>query len=512
MKKRNLGDFAQALEDKGLLVEAVLSDPLQPVGYLTYDSRDLGENTLFVCKGAAFKEIYLQQVIEKGIAGYVSEKVYENIDADVPHLLVTDIRKAMPVLAGLFYDDAWKELNLTGITGTKGKSTTTYYIKSILDTWMQETGGKATGVISSIDTYDGVIFEESHLTTPEVMDLHKHFRNAVDSGIRYMEMEVSSQGLKYDRVAGITFDVGIFLNISEDHISPLEHPTMEDYFQSKLRIFENTRHAVVNLDSDRADEVLKASEAAEDRLTFSQKDPSADIYAYDVRKEEGEIRFNVRFKGNEEAQMAAFDEPFALTMPGLFNVENALAAIACSLFYQVPLRVMQEGLLIARSSGRMEVYTSKDNKVVAIVDYAHNKLSFEKLFESTAIEYPGYHIVSIYGCPGVKALLRRKDLAEVAVRYASKIYIVAEDPGLEPFDHICEDMLQYIKPSGCPYEIIEDRGEAIRKAVLETQEPTVLLITGKGNETRQKYGAEYLPCVSDVEITKKALAEYNEMR
>ncbi len=503
MRKLDLKDYAKALQQQGLLVSAVLPEREAPVGYLTYDSRDLGTDTLFVCKGAAFKAQYLQNVIKAGITGYVTERVYEEVSPDVPHLLVKDIRKAMPVLAGLFYADAWKELNLVGITGTKGKSTTTYYVKHILDVWMEALGKPSTGVISSIDTYDGVIFEESHLTTPEVMDLHKHFRNAADSGIEYMEMEVSSQGLKYDRVAGITFDVGVFLNISEDHISPLEHPTMEDYFQSKLRIFENTVHAVVNLDSDRAQEVLEAARKAQDCLTFSQQDPAADLYGYDVHKEKHEIRFRVR--------SASFDEPFALTMPGLFNVENALAAIAVSLFLKVPMEYIRKGLYEARSSGRMEVYTSADDQVVAVVDYAHNRLSFEKLFASTAVEYPGYHIISIYGCPGVKALLRRKDLAEVAVRYASKIYLVAEDPGLEPFDHICADIVPYIEPSGCPYEIIEDRGEAIRKAVLEVQEPTVLLITGKGNETRQKYGAEYLPCESDVELTKKALAEYDKM-
>ena len=505
MRFLTLNDYKEALEKAGLLVGETLADPTLEIRYLTYDSRDIGENTLFVCKGAAFKEEYLLQAVSKGAVAYVAERSYDG--AGVPGLVVSDIRRAMPVLAGLFYDDAWKQLGLVGITGTKGKSTTTYYVKYILDAWMKQQHLPQTGVISSIDTYDGVIFEESHLTTPEVMDLHKHFRNAVDSGLKYMEMEVSSQGLKYDRVDGVTFDVGVFLNISEDHISPLEHPTMDDYFYSKLKIFRQTRHAVVNLDSDRVQEILEAAAAAEDLLTFSQKDPSANLYGSEVEKVDGEIRFRVQAHLNGLAE--DFDEPFALTMPGLFNVENALAAIAVSLFLGVPREFIHAGLYTARSSGRMEVYTSKDKKIIGIVDYAHNKLSFEKLFESTAKEYPGYKIVSIYGCPGVKALLRRKDLAEVAVQYASKIFICAEDPGLEPFMHISEDIAQYIRPSGCPFDIIEDRDEAIHQAILEAKEPTVLLITGKGNETRQKYGAEYLPCASDVEITKKYLAEYD---
>lgn len=501
MKTYDLRDYAERLADAGLLVSANLPERPLPIRYLTYDSRDLGEDTLFVCKGAAFKPVYLEDVVRRGIQGYVSEQDFSAIAPDTPSLRVCDIRRAMPYLGGLFYGDAWKELATVGITGTKGKSTTTYYVKYILDRWLASGHKPQSAIIGGIDNYDGVIFEESHLTTPEAIDLHRHFRNAVDSGISCLEMEVSSQGLKYNRVDGITFDVGMFLNISEDHISPLEHPTMEDYFQSKLRIFDHARCGVVNLDSDRADEVVAAAQKCERVLTFSLKRPDADIYGYDVRKEAGEIRFSVRTKD--------FDLPFALTMPGLFNVENALAAIAAAIALGVPTQFMQEGLYAARSSGRMEVYTSQDQKVVCIVDYAHNKLSFEKLFSSTKQEYPGYQIISIFGCPGLKALLRREALGTIAGQYAAKVYIVAEDPGMEPFMDISLDIARYVERTGCPYEIIEERGEAIRKAVLSAETPTVLLITGKGNETRQKYGSQYLPCKSDVELTKEALAEYD---
>ena len=501
MNVLNLRDYAEKLQEAGLVVSCQMPEEDLPIEYLTYDSRDLGVNTLFVCKGAAFKAVYLQDVINRGIQAYVTEKEYENVDKDVPYILVTDIRKAMPVLADMFYEEAWKKLNLVGITGTKGKSTTAYYVKHILDCYLSAQGKNQSGIISSIDTYDGVIFEESHLTTPETLDLHKHFRNAVNSNLEYMEMEVSSQGLKYDRVAGITFDVGVYLNISEDHISPIEHPTFEDYFAAKLKIFQHTKHAVVNLDGDFTDEVLEASKAAEDRMTFSQKDENADIYAYDVRKIDQEIHFNVR--------TAQFDQEFVLTMPGLFNVENALAAIGTAMFLNIPLEYMLKGLHDARSSGRMEVYASKDRRVIGIVDYAHNRLSFEKLFDSTQIEYPGYGIISIFGCPGKKALLRRRDLGTIAGENSEKVYIVAEDPGLEPFMDISEEVARYVEATGCDYEIIEERGYAIRKAIMTADHPVVLLITGKGNETRQKYGAQYLPCLSDVELTKKYIAEYD---
>ena len=157
----------------------------------------------------------------------------------------------------------------------------------------------------------------------------------------------------------------------------------------------------------------------------------------------------------------------------------------------------------------MELYASKDKKIIAIVDYAHNKLSFEKLFSSTKEEYPDYGIVSIFGCPGKKAYIRRRDLGTIAGKYAEKVYLAAEDPGYEPAEDISKDIAQYVEAQHCPYAIIEDRGEAIRTAIREAKDKTVLLVTGKGNETRQKYGCEYIDCPSDVEYVKKYLEEYD---
>ncbi|MBC8544061.1 Mur ligase family protein [Bianquea renquensis] len=500
IKTHTLSEYRDRLQEAGLLVEAHIPDAAEPVEYLSYNSKDLGKNTLFVCKGAAFKEEYFRDVCRQGILAYVSETAYGETDPAIASFLVQDIRKAMPVIADLYYNRAWEELNLIGITGTKGKSTTAYYVKYILDAYLLDHQKNRSGIISSIDTYDGVIQEESHLTTPEAMDLHMHFRNAVNSHIEYMEMEVSSQALKYDRVDGITFDVGVYLNISEDHISPLEHPDFEDYFAAKLKIFQHCRTAVVNMDADRWEDTRKAAQQASSMLTFSTQNPMANIFGYDIQKEGHDTVFKVKTK--------EFDRQFRLTMPGLFNVENALAAIGAVMALGIPVEYMVEGLERARSSGRMEIYASKDNQIVAIVDYAHNKLSFEKLFSSVQQEYPGRDIISIFGCPGLKALLRREDLGTIAGRYSKKVYIVAEDPGLEPFMDISRDIAQYVEAQHCEYEIIEERGEAIQKAIAQGKN-CILLITGKGNETRQKYGANYLPCISDVEYTKKYLEEYN---
>ena len=195
-------------------------------------------------------------------------------------------------------------------------------------------------------------------------------------------------------------------------------------------------------------------------------------------------------------------------MPGLFNVENALAAIATSLIYKIPLDYIKRGLHIARSKGRMELFSTKDKKLFVLVDYAHNKLSFEKLFGSVKEEYKDREIISIFGCPGKKAYKRRTELGEIASIYSKKIYIVAEDPGEEKYADIASEMEKHIT---CDYEKIEDRKEAIRKAIFSIRNKTIILVTGKGDETRQKYGRKYLPYPSDSSIVKEAIKEYDEL-
>lgn len=497
----NLEFYLKELEKENLVREAFIPDMEEKVKYLTYNSKDIEKNSLFVCKGAAFKQEYLEMAVNEGIMAYVSEKKYD-LNKEIPYIIVSDIRKAMPILAFRYYNNPAENFKLVGITGTKGKSTTTYYVKYIFDEYLKSQGKNQSAVISGIDVYDGVINEESHLTTPESMDLFKHFKNVKDTGIELLEMEVSSQALKYNRVDKVMFDVGIYLNISEDHISPIEHPDFEDYYKSKLKIFEHSKNAVVNLDADFSESALEAAKVSPNIITFSLKNPKADIYGYDVVKEENDILFKVR--------TAKFDKQFKLTMPGLFNVENALAAIAAAYILEIPEEFIYKGLEKARSSGRMEVYSSKDKTIIAIVDYAHNKLSFEKLFESTVKEYAGREIVSVFGCPGKKALLRRRDLGTIAGKYSQKVYICAEDPGYEPVEDISKEIAGYVEAQNCDYVIIEDRGEAIKAAINEANPNTVILITGKGNETRQKYGSEYIPCPSDVEYTVKYLKEYDE--
>lgn len=501
MKKFLLKEYIEKLYKENLILEDNTDDKMKDefVNLLSYNSREVEKNTLFVCKGATFKKEYLADAISSGVMAYVSETKF---DVEVPCILVKNSYIALASLSEMYFDFPTDKLNVIGITGTKGKSTTAYYIKYILDEYMKSKNKKETAIISSIDTIDGVIKEESHITTPESYELERHFRNAVNSDMENVVMEVSSQALKMGRVHSVNFDVGVFLNISEDHISPIEHKDFNDYFESKLKIFKHSKLACINLDSDHVDRVIEASSDSPKVITFSKTNSTADIYAYNIKKVEDSIIFMVK--------TPEYEKEFELTMPGLFNVENALAAISVCYALNIPVQFIYDGLKIARSSGRMELYSTKDKNILALVDYAHNKLSFEKLFESTKAEYPDRKILIVFGCPGKKALLRRKDLGTIAGKYADKVYLTAEDPGAEPVIDICNDIASYVSKYTSNYEIIEDREEAIKKAILTAPDNSIILLTGKGNETRQKYGTEYIPCLSDVECVKKYFDEYDK--
>ena len=259
-----LREYVDALRDAGILVESTVSDELaaREIHCLTYDTRALSEDALFICKGAHFKEEYLCDALSRGAIAYVAEKKH-NVDA--PCLLVNDIRYSLVVLGQLFYNHVTDKLTSVGITGTKGKSTTAYYVRYILNDWLRAQSMPECAILSSIDNYDGKNTEESHITTPEVLELYQHFENAYESGISHLVMEASSQALKYGRVRGITYDVAAFLNIGSDHISPIEHPDFEDYFNSKLKIFDSCRFGCVNTDAKYADRVI---EYAKDRCNL----------------------------------------------------------------------------------------------------------------------------------------------------------------------------------------------------------------------------------------------------
>ena len=500
LKSFKLSKYAHDLECADLLTgQYPDSDPV--ITGLTYDSRDVSPGSLFVCKGRHFKKEYLLKAIDRGAVAYLGE---DNLQVDLPFLQVSDVRVAMPILAQRFYNHPEREIEIIGITGTKGKSTTAFYLREILNLWQLAAGAKEIAFISTIETYDGVERFDSHLTTPEAMELYLRLHNARSSGIKYLVMEVSSQGLKYNRLDGISFSAAAFLNISEDHISDIEHSDFNDYLHSKLRIFRHTPRVVLDLDQPESPGVQQA--ASENNNTiyyYSRQNPVADVFATKIIKSEYGYNFDVL--------MPEGVFPFEIEMPGQFNIDNALAAISLARLVSCPVEFMQQGLKQARTPGRMELFATKDRKILALVDYAHNKLSFEKLFETAGLDFPGYRKVIIFGCPGSKGISRRYDLGTAAGHLADYSYLTEEDPRYEDVVMISKEVGRHIEAAGGSYEIIADRKEAIRTAFEQAKDKTLLLIVGKGAETTQMRGDNYVEVQSDISIAQELVAEYDRL-
>lgn len=542
-RKVTVQDFADALGVAGQLVSiegepacsAVMALYTYPeltdigaraVSGVTYNSKDVSEGSLFIVKGAHFREQYLDDAIAKGAACFIREdpdapetaecsligddeaaaagrRIIEKAKGSCIGIYVRDIRKAMPVIAETFYGRLSDELSVVGITGTKGKSTTTYFMRYILDDYMAATGGCRTAVCSGIDNYDGVIEEESHLTTPEIIELYHHMDNALRTGITYMSMEVSSQALKYDRVTGISFAAGAFLNIGSDHISAIEHPDFEDYLSAKLRLFAHCRKACINKDCDEQERIWEAAKDCPHVISFSHIDSSANVFGYDVTSHEGRVSFRARGRSIEGYD--DFDEMFTLGTFGTINVENALAAISLSALLGIPVEYVKSGLEKANSPGRMEVFRSADKRRIAIVDYAHNKLSYEKFFETIKDEFPGKKMLIVFGCPGGKAFARREELGTIAGMNCTHSIITEEDYGEEDVNKICGEIAGFVEAAGGSFEIIVDRVEAIKKAITLMDDDTILFLPGKGRETREKRGIQYVDTPSDADVVMKYL-------
>ncbi len=509
MDTLTLASLAALLERRGWLAgtrNLTAEAGATPVTGADCDSRVVRPGHLFICKGAAFKPAYLAAALNAGAVAYLCDEGRADELAaaapGVPALVARpeSLRPAMALAAAEAFGRPDRAVQVVGITGTKGKSTVSYMLRAILDNGVP---GSGTGVIGSIDTYDGVENLESHNTTPEAPDLWRHIANVRAAGLPYLDMEVSSQGLKYDRVLGLTFDVGVFLNIGRDHISPVEHPDFEDYFASKLRIFDQTRTAVVNLDADHADEILARAAQCEKCLRFSAAGtPGADVWASNVTSSLGRVSFT--------AHMPTWEAPVTLPMPGLFNVDNALAAAAVAEALGIGADQVVRGLAEARVPGRMELVCPPDggDKVMALVDYAHNKLSYQRFFPSVKEEFPGWRVIALFGAPGGKAYERRQELPEEAAKWADYLIYTEEDPANEAVEEICAQMVA-ATPAGVPYEVICDREEAVRRATelaYAGDGPAIVCLLAKGDETRQHEGNAFMPCRTDGEIFLEAAA------
>ena len=490
----SLNYYASLLEEKGLVIKKDLKDAgEEPVSSLTYDSREAKSGTLFVCKGEAFKKEYLEKALGCGSICYVSETDY---GLDVPRIIVSDIRQAMPHLAKAFYDIHEGALTIIGITGTKGKTTTAWYTRKLLDDYLLSKGEKPCAFISTVETFDGKETIESGITTPEIFEGYRHLRNAYDSGLKFVVMEVSSQALKYNRVTGITFDIAVLLNISEDHISPKEHPNFADYFNTKLSIYDQCVTALVNSECVYREGIFEAAKMKNRVLSCGWSRPS-DFQARDIKEKEGKIYFTLHAEYS--------DHEMCLGMRGLFNLENALVAIAIARQCGVSFESIKTSLENVSVPGRVEEYYGRNGDLICVVDYAHNGLSFEKILTMARTNWPDHRVVTVFGCPGNKAYNRRKDLGTAAARFSDYIYLTADDPAKEKLADICAEVGKYIEMKGCPYEVIEDREQAIKKAIETADGPTAVMILGKGCEHTQIEENGKVPYISDAEAVKKYL-------
>lgn len=509
----------QLLDSKNLLLRAYDPQEDLPITGAACDSRCVRGGNIFFCKGRAFKPAYLTGALQAGAIAFICDEEHEEelVQAapGTPALVISDMRKAMAYVSAAAFEHPDRDLPHIGLTGTKGKSTTAYMLRSIIDA---ANGPKTCGIIGSIDTYDGIEDIESTNTTPEAPDLWRHLANARDAKLAAMVMEVSSQALKYDRTLGLELDVAAFLNIGTDHISAVEHPTFEDYFASKLKIFTQCKKAVVNLDTTHLDRVLSAARqenfAGEipELICISAKGPDAiecgscdmvfpDIWATDVKPAGTYLTFT--------AHLAAEEFPVKINFPGLFNVENALTAIACAKLVGISSKDIAAGLEACRVPGRMELIGTAADKVLCVVDYAHNTLSYQKFFSSMAEEFPERRIIALIGAPGGKAFERRVDLPREAAKWACHIVTTEEDPARESNEAICAEMDTNV-PEGATlkdgtavtHEYVLDREEAVARCLdvaLSYEEPSLVCLLGKGDETLIHRGDEFQPMVPDGE-------------
>lgn len=481
-------ELIQLLErEVGVIKSSVYHDKKEEeITDITYNSKDCKKGTTFFVKGVNFKPEYVIEAVNNGASLVVAEKEYDVLDAGI--VIVKDIRKAMVVVAEEFFDKSYEKIKMIGLTGTKGKTTTATYIHNILNEYAK----KRTALLSTIETYTGTRCEESHLSTPEAIELQRYIKEAVDNELDYLTMEVSSQSYKIDRIRNMQFDIGLFLNISEDHISPAEHPNFTDYLNCKLKFIKNCKTVVINKETDQFEAVLDASKGAEKIITYGSdkmKD-KVDCYYTNLRREEGYLAFDVVYNGGMET--------YKTRMFGNFNAENATAAVIVAKELNIPADYIQKGIEQTTVSGRMNVFT-KGSKTI-IVDYAHNKLSFEKFFEAVKKDYGNRDIVALFGAPGGKAYGRRKDMAEVASKYCNYIYLTADDPQFESVRDICNELATFIS---CNYEIVEDREEAINKAFNEMKEDAVLCLLAKGEDKYQQVRGKFEEYISDIGMAKK---------
>lgn len=433
---------------------------------LTCDSRQVRPGALFVALPGARSDghDFIPAALRAGAAAVVAERGVET--GEVPLILTRDARAALALLSAAFFGHPAAKLTMVGVTGTKGKTTTTHILKAML-----EAAGHKTAMVGTVGYFIGPEKVSDALnTTPESLDLHRFFARAVDAGCSHLVMEVSSQALKLRRTAGIDFDTAVFLNLSPDHIGGAEHKDFDEYLACKAMLFRQCRRAAGNVDDEHFPAVFAGCAAPVTTFGFS---PAAQVRGGGVTPLRGEGLLGSQFT------VTGYDTPVQLNMPGEFNVSDALAAIAAARLLGLPEAAVRQGLLDAQVRGRTEVYPHGGGTIV-LIDYAHNDVSFASLL-STLKRYDHDRIIVVFGAGGDRPRMRRTDMAREAAKYADFAVVTMDNPRTERVEDICADITAGLEGK-IPSVEIYDRGEAIRYALDMAGERDLVALLGKGHE------------------------------
>ena len=453
--------------------------PETEVSSVIYDSRKVTPGCMFICiRGASFDgHDFAAGACEKGASVLLVEEAVE-VPAGVTVLLVRDTRFAMAFVSAAWFGYPAEKLKTIGITGTKGKTTTTYMVKSIL-----ENAGYKVGLIGTIEAVIGDKVIPAANTTPESYVIQEYFREMADAGMDAVVMEVSSQGLMLHRTQGFVFDYGIFTNIEPDHIGPNEHRDFDHYLSCKAMLLKQCRVGIVNRDDKHFDRIIEGHTCALETYGFS---PEADLRAEDARLVGGGgtlgIAYHVR---------GLMDFPVEIDIPGKFSIYNSLTAIAICRHFDVSREDIVKALRVARVRGRIELVKVSD-EFTLMIDYAHNAMALESLL-TTLKEYHPHRLVCLFGCGGNRSRYRRFEMGEVSGRLADLTIITSDNPRDEDPQAIIDDIRTGIEKTDGRFVEIIDRKEAIAYAIHNGEPGDIVVLAGKGHEDYQEIRGKKYP-------------------
>ena len=460
------------------------------------NSKKIVPNSLFVAiRGYDFDgHAYVAEAIENGATAVMLDMSADfsklKIPSGVTVIITDDTRKALARVSCNYFGNPSRYFKLIGVTGTKGKTTTTHMIKAVL-----EKAGYKVGLIGTIANYIGdECLGYSNRTTPESLELQGLFYKMAKAKCDYVVMEVSSQSLKLSRVEGCNFDYGVFTNLYKDHISEKEHADMNEYFESKLKLFQMCPRGFVNSDDFKCPKIIKNSPNC--NITTYAVDNKADLLAKDITITNVSVDFKVK--------LGMRNERIKVNIPGRYSVYNALATISLASAIGIDVEKIKEALETILVPGRNELVPNKAELPI-MLDYAHTAESLENILQATKTYTPG-KVICVFGCGGDRDREKRPRMGEVAGRLADYTIVTTDNPRSEEPEDIIKDIEKGIEKTKGKYEIVVDRREAIEKAIKMMGKRDLVILAGKGHEVYQEIKGEKFPFDERV-IVKEILGE-----